>query len=162
MATKGELSEDCATATYNIAKAPPFYPGTCSLHLWIYDQWRLIPMMRLDDRFKNDRYSITIYISDAENNIIGGAPRTVAGDPNSLSVKSKLENELRLTPEEWGEYIQFNLGDMAWRSDNVGGDPRAHCTTYEWDQREAKRQIDCAFACVYNGGSSSDGSFIVA
>lgn len=75
------------------------------------------------------------------------------GDSTSLQVASLLEGFLIVTPESHGDYVQFNLPDQAWSSNNMGGDPRAH--GIEGDQGEGwgtlTRLITCTFACGWSG-----------
>lgn len=56
------------------------------------------------------RYSLAVNISDADGNLIGSVPETPAGtggkDTPPLSVPSKLEGFLIVTPESHGDYIQ--------------------------------------------------------
>ncbi|KAH8801288.1 hypothetical protein DL96DRAFT_1775685 [Flagelloscypha sp. PMI_526] len=80
-----------------------------------------------------------------------------AGDSKPLEVKSKLENPLRMTPEEQNDYIQFDLGNQHWQSSDSA---RCQLVT-DWKQLGdiQWRQVKCTFECYWGGTRSSDGSY---
>ncbi|KAH0538552.1 hypothetical protein GP486_008770, partial [Trichoglossum hirsutum] len=77
-------------------------------------------------------YNVDVGISDGavKPNTIGQASETEAGATNPLSVKSKLEHPLVITPEHQGDYVQFTLGGLSWKSSDKA------CDTSKWDPSE--------------------------
>ncbi|KAL8915696.1 MAG: hypothetical protein Q9172_006747 [Xanthocarpia lactea] len=114
--------------------------GKCHLHL---DQYHTC---------NNDKRDLAaeVRIWDVGGNKIGFQARAEAGATKPLSVKSKLENALIVTPQHQGDYVQFQLGTEAF--DTTQQDEEEN----EEDDFEMKRGIDCYFQCPYHGGTSSD------
>ncbi|KAI9781208.1 MAG: hypothetical protein M1816_002468 [Peltula sp. TS41687] len=80
--------------------------------------------------------SVEVTMWDIAGNQIGYVEATKADATNLLSMESKLESFLVITPEHWGDYIQFSLGAESWTSrdnDNASG---AYCNTGSWDPRD--------------------------
>ncbi|KAL8910198.1 MAG: hypothetical protein Q9171_004496 [Xanthocarpia ochracea] len=131
--------------------------GKCHLHL---DEYHTC-----DDDERNLAAEVRIW--DVGGNNIGFQPRAEAGATKPLSVKSKLEDVLIVTPQHQGDYVQFQLGKEAFDTTqqdeeefywcSVGGwDPKRMLCRNEEDDFERKRGIDCYFQCSYHGGTSSD------
>ena len=71
---------------------------------------------------------------------------------------SKLKNELVITGEHRGDYVQFQIGDLGWTSKEDSTDGKAKCDAGGWDPKEgpsclpgasmpAKKEMDCCFSC---------------
>ncbi|KAH8810329.1 hypothetical protein DL96DRAFT_1821419 [Flagelloscypha sp. PMI_526] len=90
----------------------PYQEGQCSIHL---SQWKN-PISGGGSPFDNpgdSQWTGPFSIEhDAGGTQIGYVPRTNANDPNALEMASKLEDKLRMTPEEWNDYIQFDLAQQ--------------------------------------------------
>lgn len=174
MSVSGTFTQDCGEASFKITKQsplnlpspliPPYAEGSyadgfCSLDLTQWDKTQCsAPICDMaGPGYGNSRYSVAVTIKDAKGAEIGSSRRFDAGDPDRLEVRSKLEGILLITPEEQNDYIQFNLWDESWASNNVQNDMRALCKVESWEG-DGSRTMHCGFACPYHGGKSSDGS----
>lgn len=148
---------------------PPFATGTCIVNAvqWQNSWYHGFPQIGDDTNGRTGKYSIKIDILDAAGILIGSAPQTDAGDPASkntvpLNVVSKLEVPLGVTPEERGDYVQFNQPGQPWQSNGKNSDPRPKCKVGSWSDgspfKGPQRDISCTFECLWGGGKSSDGS----
>ena len=181
MAEHGVFAHDCGVASYFLTSPkpvePPFAVGTCRVEVKLYlnSSDGRVQVLRTDpNNGWGSTYSVTVAIFDAKSNLIGEHPkRTAAGSVGAdrkekmppLEVPSKLEHKLVVTPQKWGEYVQFWLPEIAWPSNNIKGDPRAECNAEEdkkigWlfseDKTETYRLIKCKFECKWAGGKSSN------
>ncbi|KAI4121297.1 MAG: hypothetical protein LQ338_006444 [Usnochroma carphineum] len=117
-----------------------------------------------------DEYNLAteVTIWDVGGNQIGYQSVKQAGATGPLSVKSKLEDPLIVTPEHQHDYVQFTLGTENFDSTQQDQTQLSWCSTGGWDPREgpicakishsSERQMDCYFQCPYHGNKSSDGS----
>ncbi|KAI9784926.1 MAG: hypothetical protein M1816_000562 [Peltula sp. TS41687] len=101
-------------------------PGQCHIHVNQFED--------CGDDTKN--LSVEVFMWDVAGNQIGYEARTEAGATNPLSMKSKLESPLVITPEHRGDYIQFTLGTENWTSRDNNQDALVYCNTGGWDPRE--------------------------
>ncbi|KAK2781569.1 hypothetical protein FQN53_000510 [Emmonsiellopsis sp. PD_33] len=152
-------------------KKQPYASGQMHIHIWEY--WGC-----LDDE---NNLSVKIQMWDGAGNQIGMMERTQAGATGPAHMRSKLENELIITPE-WakGGYIQFQLGDLQFNTnDDRDENKPVFCRVGGWDPRQGPQcwiaappgppiyyskavsiaQMDCWFpAPEWKGGNPSDGS----
>lgn len=106
-----------------------------------------------------------VTVMDSENNVIGktavnatyplGMPINV-GDTYAFLVNDS-STQLMITGEQAGDYIQFTLGSLSWKSRTTTG--VATCSNGGWDPRDgpicgqrygnqnAKNRIDCQVPC---------------
>ncbi len=77
-----------------------------------------------------------VFIWDVGGNQIGHQSATEAGATKPLSVKSKLEAPLLVTPEHRGDYVQFGLGTEQFNSKQADQTALSWCITGGWDPRE--------------------------
>ena len=109
---------------------PPAYAtGTCSFHV--------VEWQDCASNSQNLFANITMY--DNDKNTIGQTPSTDnSGDPiddsKPYSFTSKLPNPMRVTGEHQHDYIQFNIGDLAFTSRTTTGP--ATCKNGGWDPRD--------------------------
>jgi predicted acyl esterase len=91
------------------ALVAPYAQGACHLNLqqnWIYTT----------DAQNPDTYQISATLYDSAGTQIGAQPFIGSGDANPTMMVSKLENPLRITPEQTNDYIQFNYANQNWQS----------------------------------------------
>ncbi|KAJ6488402.1 hypothetical protein DFH09DRAFT_379847 [Mycena vulgaris] len=94
-------------------------------------------------------YSVEVTMWDtARTNKIGFLSRKSA----PLQMTSKIDNLLGIEPGKNGDPLLFTLGGAVWASDD------GSCSVGGWDGGAGKknRNMDCSFACPWNGGDSSD------
>ncbi|KAJ7241628.1 pectate lyase superfamily protein-domain-containing protein [Mycena rebaudengoi] len=121
----------------------PFKEGTCSMHIKQYSGGVI---------FENPNpllpYSVEVTIFDNLNTHKIGV---LAKTDTPVDMKSKLDSLFTIKVVTDGDYLQFTLGSLQFRSNdgscNVGG----------WD-RGQNRQMDCGFPCVWGGEDSTDRS----
>ena len=77
-----------------------------------------------------------VTIWDVGGNQIGYRSITEAGAIDPLSVNSKLEDPLIVTPEHRGDYVQFGLGTEQFDSRQQDQTALAWCSTGGWDPKE--------------------------
>lgn len=129
--------------------------GTCTIHVDEYQD-----CARMDSNLFAD-----VTVMDSENNVIGktainatyplGMPINV-GDTYAFLVNDS-STQLMITGEHAGDYIQFTLGSLSWKSRTTTG--VATCSNGGWDPRDgpicgqrygsqnAKNRIDCQVPC---------------
>ena len=88
-----------------------------------------------DDAYGNDglndgKYGCEIRILDGNRNTIGWQVHTDCSTASPLTVNSKLENGLVVTPEARSDYVQFTLGSESWKSSDTG---EPGCKVGGWD-----------------------------
>lgn len=74
-----------------------------------------------------------VFIRDAGGNQIGYQSVKEAGATKPLSVNSKLEAPLIVTPEHRGDYVQFGLGTEQFDSRQADQTALSWCNTGGWD-----------------------------
>ena len=79
--------------------------------------------------------STEVFIWDVGGNQIGYQSVTEAGAVKPLSVNSKLEASLVITPEHRGDYVQFSLGTENFDSKQQDQSALSWCSTGGWDPR---------------------------
>lgn len=79
--------------------------------------------------------STELTIWDVGGNQIGYQSNKEAGAEDPLSVKSKLEAPLVVTPEHRGNYVQFSLGTENFDSRQADQTALSWCSTGGWDPR---------------------------
>lgn len=77
-----------------------------------------------------------VTIGDVGGNQIGFQKSTEAGALKPLSVNSKLEAPLVVTPEHRGDYVQFALGTENFDSTQADQTALSWCSTGGWDPKE--------------------------
>lgn len=91
-----------------------------------------------------------------KTDISGGSLGEHIDAGNSYRFKSKLHNDLVITGEHQGDYVQFTVGDISWTSSEANGG--ANCAMGGWDPKhgpscfrfggtKSTRQMDCCFPC---------------
>lgn len=128
-----------APAPAPAAPTPPFATGTCSLHMTQWDSF--------DDEFgghdgENDgKYGCEVRIFDnaGSSHTIGWQVHTDCSTDAPLSVNSKLENPMVVTPEAKGDYVQFTVGSVSFKSTD------SSCSTGDWDGSDDPEVSDRAF-----------------
>lgn len=106
--------------------------GTCTIHVDEYQD-----CARMDSNLFAD-----VTVMDSENNVIGktainatyplGMPINV-GDTYAFLVNDS-STQLMITGEHAGDYIQFTLGSLSWKSRTTTG--VATCSNGGWDPRD--------------------------
>ena len=79
---------------------------------------------------------------------IGDHDEAVAGDGNPLSVTSRLNDPLVITPESQNDYIQFTIGTQSWSSSAKGGVPG--CSVGGWDPRSGYPSVSIPSVLVHD------------
>ncbi|KAL8706771.1 MAG: hypothetical protein Q9201_000197 [Fulgogasparrea decipioides] len=100
--------------------------GKCHLHVNEFENCR------------SDKYDLSteVTIWDVGGNQIGYQRAKQAGATDPLSVKSKLEDVLIVTPEHQKNYVQFTLGTENFDSKQQDQTQPSWCSTGGWDPRE--------------------------
>lgn len=80
--------------------------------------------------------STEVFIWDVGGNQIGYQSIKEAGAADPLSVTSKLEAPLVVTPEHRGNYVQFNLGTEQFDTRQADQTALSWCSTGGWDPSE--------------------------
>lgn len=78
------------------------------------------------------KYTVEVDIFNEKGDKIGHHDEAEAGDGNSLSVESDLEDDLVVTPEKQNDYIQFEIGGTQFASNDDGA-----CEVGAWSPKEA-------------------------
>ncbi|KAJ7816008.1 hypothetical protein B0H13DRAFT_2137346 [Mycena leptocephala] len=144
-------------------------------------QWSAYPDVSGDTPPYNDFGGCTMHIQQWDNNESGGGGPfdPPPGSPQSYSVEitiwdnarahkigflsranaplqmvSKIDSLLGVDPGTSDGPIQLTLGDQHWNTDD------GSCSVGGWDggPGNRNRNMDCGFACPWNGGDSSDGT----
>ncbi len=113
------------------SSSPPYVPGTCSFHM---TQWQSLA----DSLSNNGVYGCEIRILDDNKTTIGWQPHTQCSTAKPLTVNSKLESGMVITPESAGDYIQFTVGSQSWAS-TKGGTDLPNCSVGKWDGSDDPR-----------------------
>lgn len=108
---------------------PPFAIGQCSLHM---TQWDSTADLLGNNGGNNGDYGCEVRMLDNNKQTIGWQVHTDCSTAHSLSLKSKLENPLVITPEATGDYVQFTVGTVSWPS-SQGGPQEPNCNVGGWD-----------------------------
>ena len=133
--TDDPVSQGTSTSTPTPAATPPPYTttggsgataGKCHIHV---------------NEIQNcagDKHNLAteVTIWDVGGNQIGYQSITEAGAIDPLSVNSKLEDPLIVTPEHKGDYVQFSLGTEQFDSRQQDQTALSWCSTGGWDPRE--------------------------
>ena len=130
--TTVQSTPQAAPATPTAPAPPPqapFATGSCSFHMTQWDS----DADAYDSDGKNDGiYGCEVRILDANRNTIGWQVHTQCSSSAPLSVKSKFENPMVVTPEAQNDYVQFTIGAQSWSSLWRGpNDP--YCKVGGWD-----------------------------
>ncbi|KAF2501532.1 SGNH hydrolase [Lophium mytilinum] len=150
---------------------PPYEPGMCTVHVREYQSCG-----------KNeDSLSAEVEIRDNSGTVVGTSEgRKAINDNAPLRLSSKLPQDLVITGEHQGDYVQFTYGSLHWTSGDKkdGDDDDAYCILGDWDPRSIiewinlcetfpnalrDRQMDCWFKCDYSwtGTWSYASAFVV-
>ena len=118
---KFRLCDDAA----GIAVVHPYAPGTCSL---LITQWDF-------QNLETPRYVVEVTMFDNAKNSIGYQAKTPCSGSNHVSISSALEDDLVVTVESQGNYIDFTLGAQRWPSNSNFGpaDTQNSCNVGDWD-----------------------------
>jgi hypothetical protein len=115
-------------------KQPPYndhQPGTGKCNTLVLESWDCGP--------DTSNLYITMEVYDTTGQtLIGHADKIECGANHPLRLKSKLENELVVTPEHGDNtfgHVAFQLGDVNWTSDDQDHSANAYCDTGGWDPR---------------------------
>ena len=130
---------------YNvIPTAQRYKSGTCSIHVHEEDYFSGVDGPGTE---RTHTYYLRASAKDAAENSVAEVGNDVkAGDGNPLVIKGYY-NDLALTPEAQGDYIQFTVGTQSWRSDKGDGTPRCNVGDWDADYSPVGRDMDCYFYC---------------
>ncbi len=130
----GTTSTSAAASSTTPAPAPatptpPYAQGMCSLHM---TQWDSMADATANNGLNDGIYGCEVRILDNNQQTIGWQVHTDCSSAQSLSVNSKLEDPIVITPEAQGDYVQFTAGRDGWPSSQQGPtDPS--CRVGGWD-----------------------------
>lgn len=115
--------------------------GQCAVHVHEKETWSGVDGPGTSRTW---HFWVDVTAKDFSGKTIGGTDGQVgAGDGNPAIVKGLYYEDLSLTPEARGDYIQFNLGSQSWTTKdeacNVGG--------FDSNYSPAGRDMDCFFDC---------------
>lgn len=118
----GTTSSSAAASSTTPAPAPatptpPYAQGTCSLHM---TQWDSMADATANNGLNDGIYGCEVRILDNNQQTIGWQVHTDCSTAQSLSVNSKLEDPIVITPEAQGDYVQFTAGRDGWPSSQQG------------------------------------------
>ena len=128
-----------APAPAPAAPTPPFATGTCSLHMTQWDSMK--DAYGGHDGENDGKYGCEVRIFDngGKSDTIGWQVHTDCSTDKPLSVSSKLENPLIVTPEARGDYVQFQVGGIGFTSKDKA------CSTGGWDGSDDPAVSQSAF-----------------
>jgi hypothetical protein len=108
-----------------------FTPGTCSITMTQTDQTptQTDPNIIVQPASSDNRYVVTVGITDGNGALADSVQNTVAGDKYPLTMQGKLPKNITMTPEAQNDYVQFNYDTLRWTS-NVKGSPGCHKTDW--------------------------------
>ena len=120
------LTTSTPSATPSPSSPPPRYAtGTCQIHVKEYETCL--------DEARNLYAVVTMW--DNAGTQIGktdqSSPGVSINANNDYPFYSSLSDALVITGEHDGDYVQFSLGAMSWKSSDSSGSP--YCSTGGWD-----------------------------
>ncbi|KAF2421195.1 hypothetical protein EJ08DRAFT_653521 [Tothia fuscella] len=124
---------------------------TCTLHLT--ETWNCLKT--------SVNLAVQVEMKDSKGTVLANIANTRAGDSTPLKISSSLKDQLVITPEHTGDYIQFTLGSLSWKSGDKDDKAAVYCKVGGWDPKTpacrrgftddtvtaSKRQMDCWFQC---------------
>jgi hypothetical protein len=114
---------------------PPKQPyASGDIHFHVNEYWDCLP----DENNLSVEIAMWDSTAPTDSHQIGYMARTQAGATQSAQMGSKLEDQLIITPEHQGDYIQFQLGDLHFKStdeQDTTQPKKAWCKIGGWDPR---------------------------
>lgn len=130
---------------YNVfPTAQRYNAGTCSMHV---HQEEFFDGVDGPGTSRSHTYYLRVDAKDSADQTVATVDNDAeAGDADPYHL-SGYYNDLVMTPEAQGDYIQFALGDQYWRSTDEDGVPRCKVGGWDGNYSPVGRDMDCWFYC---------------
>lgn len=130
---------------YNvIPTAERYKSGTCSMHVHEEEYFSGVDGPGTS---RSHTFYLRVDTRDSDGQTVATVDNDVeAGDANPYNLVGYY-NDLVMTPEAQGDYIQFALGDQYWRTTDEDGVPSCTVGGWDGDYSPVGRDMDCVFYC---------------
>ncbi|KAL8881308.1 MAG: hypothetical protein Q9198_001467 [Flavoplaca austrocitrina] len=138
-------SNQVADVRYNvIPTAQRYKAGTCSMHVHEKEYFYGVDGPGTS---RSHTFYLRVDAEDSAGKTVATVDNDVeAGDANPYHLKGYY-NDLVMTPEAQGDYIQFALVDQYWSTTKEEGTPRCKVGGWDADFSPVARDMDCWFHC---------------